>query len=135
MKREYIRHELWEEIKHNMWGDVVDPIYMLEKAINFMGNHELYGEHMIKVINGWPNSCTNALTDDSLNKRAWIGQAACSLAIGCPEDITRKAWGKLTDEQRFLANKKADRAIKIWREKYERKDSSLYTNMEEQMLL
>jgi hypothetical protein len=135
MKRKYIRHELWEEIKHNMWGDVSDHKAMLEKAIEFTGNANLYGEYMIKVVDGWPNSCTNALTDDSLNKRAWIGHAACALALGCPEDITRKAWGLLTDEQRFLANKKADRAIAIWRKKYEQEDSSLYTNMEEPLLL
>jgi uncharacterized protein YjbJ (UPF0337 family) len=36
------------------------------------------------------------------------------LAIGCPEDIVREAWGMLTDEQRTKANAKAHEAIKQW---------------------
>ena len=47
-----------------------------------------------------------------------MGHAAVALAIGCPEDITRAAWGKLTDEQQLLANKEAERAIQAWEHAY-----------------
>jgi hypothetical protein len=54
------------------------------------------------------------LTDISQNRRAWIGHAACCMAIKCPEYITRSAWGYLTKEQQDLANAEADRAIAWW---------------------
>lgn len=106
-----------------MWGEVEGKKLWLEKAIDFTGNHELYGQYMQRVVREWRYSCENALTDNSLNKRAWVGHAACALAIGCPEDITRQAWGFLTDEQRLLANKEADRAISTWiRDREKRKN-------------
>lgn len=106
--------DTWEEIKANMWGDVQDRATFLRRAILFTGNYRLYGRYMLRVVNEWPNSCENALTDMTLNRKAWVGHAACALALGCPEDITRQAWGHLTNEQRALANGQADRAISHW---------------------
>lgn len=120
MKFDRIYHpvESWEEVAANMWGEATDPRSMLEQAIAFTGDHVAYGEHMLRVVREWPISCENALTDSSLNQKAWIGHAACALALNCPEDITRKAWGYLTDEQRLLANKAAARAIREWANSY-----------------
>jgi hypothetical protein len=114
MKKIWHHIDNWEEIEFGMWADVKDPEKHLESAIKFTGNHKLYGSYMKRVIREWPISCENSLTDRLLNRKAWIGHAACALALGCPEDITRKAWGRLTDEQRLLANKQADRYIKEW---------------------
>jgi len=108
----------WEEVKHNMWGQVSDRASMLVWAVQFTGDHERYGSFMQRVIREWPISCENALTDYALNQRAWIGHAAAALANGCPEDITREAWGHLNDEQRALANGQADRAILEWARRY-----------------
>lgn len=116
MKFQRIYHPVsdWEEMRFNMWGDVADRKSAIELAVKFTGDHVLYGEHMLRVVREWPVSCENALTDYLMNRKAWIGHAACALAIGVPEDITRAAWGKLTDEQQFLANKEAERAIQYW---------------------
>lgn len=133
LKRVYHPVDKWEEMSSNMWGDVQDRKDMLEKAIKFTGDNELYGRYMLRVINEWPISCENALTDYNLNRKAWIGHAACALAIGCPEDITRKAWGMLTYEQRTLANRRAAIAIGKWEERY-RKDHFLYEDVAEPML-
>ena len=132
--RVYHPYDQWEEIQHNMWGKVENRASMLEQAIGFTGNHKLYGQHMIRVINEWPISCENALTDQNLNQKAWVGHAACALAIKCPEDITRKAWGYLTDEQRFLANREAARAIARWVKNYT-KDTPVLGNVGKQVLL
>ena len=106
--------ESWEEIKYNMWGEARNRRELLRRAVIFTGNHRLYGRYMLRVVEEWPNSCANALTDYNLNRRAWVGHAACALALQCPEDVTREAWGRLSDEQRLLANRQADRAIQSW---------------------
>lgn len=118
LKRVYHPYNQWEEVKFNMWEDITNEKRWLEKAIYFTGNHELYGSFMFRVIKEWPVSCENALTDSFINQKAWVGHAAAALAIGCPEHITRKAWGFLTDEQKFLANKQAERAILSWKNNY-----------------
>jgi len=70
------------------------------------------------VVKEWPNACEQNLTNTNINRRAWVGHAACCLAFGCPEYITREAWGFLSDKQRDDANKQADYAIMIWEENY-----------------
>ncbi len=85
-------------------------------AIAFTGNAELYGEWMRKVVDQWKLSCEHNLTKPG-DKRAWIGHAAVSMAIGCPEDIVREAWGHLTQEQQIAANAKASEAIEYWKRK------------------
>jgi hypothetical protein len=114
MKRIWVPIDQWEEIRFNMWGESKNRVRMLQRAVIFTGHHRLYGKFMQRVILEWPNSCLNALSDASLNRRAWIGHAACALAIQCPEDVTRQAWGMLSDKQRVLANRQADRAIESW---------------------
>ena len=88
---------------------------------------------MNRVVSEWNISCENALTDYSINRKAWIGHAATALALGCPEDITRQAWRFLTDEQQLLANKEADGAIKSWEYNYI-KDRGLHIHVGEPML-
>ena len=118
LKRIWLPIDAWEEIGHNMWGEVTNRRLFLQRAVIFTGNHRLYGRYMQRVTLEWPNSCMNALTDYNLNRKAWIGHAACALALRCPEDITRQAWGLLTDEQRILANRQANRAIQSWEMRY-----------------
>lgn len=113
-KRIWHPYQDWEEVRFNMWGSVDNRPLMLKKAIDFTGDHKLYGLFMIRVINEWPISCENALTDYYMNRKAWIGHAACALALGCPEDITRQAWKELSYEQQYMANKEASRAISSW---------------------
>lgn len=108
----------WEEVDAGMWSTVQNPDKYLRMAIQFTGDHKKYGRWMMKVVREWVKSCENALTDRSLNRKASLGHAACAMAIGCPEDITRKAWGYLSDEQRILANREAERAISWWEYNY-----------------
>ena len=115
----------WEEIRHNMWGGTDNKKEALEWALSFTGDHSLYGSYMRRVCEEWPISCENALTDPHMNRKAWLGHAACALAGGVPEDIIREAWSKLSHEQKHLANKEAERAIQLWEESYI-KDKWLY---------
>jgi hypothetical protein len=109
-------HPWWalEEVKHNMWGDVVKRQTWLQIAATFTADSQLYGHWMRKVVNDWPTSRAHNLTKPG-DKRAWIGHAAVAYAIGCPEDIVRAAWPLLTDEQREKANAEAQAAIELWR--------------------
>ena len=133
LERVYLPYDCWEEIDHNMWGTVTDAKGALQEALTFTSDHVLYGSYMRRVSKEWPNSCENALTDNTLNRKAWIGHAAVSLALNIPEDITRKAWGFLTNEQRILANEQARRAIQSWEVTYI-KDKGLCESVGEAVL-
>ena len=98
-----------------MWGTVEDRKQWLERVVEFTGNDVLYGEWMLKVTEAWPYSCEHNLSKLDTNPRAWIGHAAVAMAIQCPEDIVREAWGYLSKEQQDLANMRAQEAINNWR--------------------
>jgi len=132
-KRVYHPYQNWEEVKFNMWGSVSDNKKYLDMAIKFTGDHKKYGSYMQRVINEWSISCENALTDYSLNRKAWIGHAAVALAIQCPENIVRLAWSYLTDEQKYLANEEARKAIASW-ENNRIESGILCENMGKEML-
>lgn len=104
----------WEETKFNMWGYVENRKEWLEKAIAFTGDADLYGRWMMKVVKNWKYSCEHNLSKQDTNRKAWLGHAAVAMAIQCPEDIVRQAWGYLTEEQQIAANQKAQEAIEYW---------------------
>jgi hypothetical protein len=88
--------------------------HLLKIAIEFTGNHTEYGKAMLEVAKKWRYSCENFLSNKSINRKAWLGHAACSFKHNLPEYIVREAWGKLTDIQRYLANLEAEKTIIHW---------------------
>lgn len=132
MERIWHPYWLWEDWKAGMWSksSAKDRSEMLQKAVEFTGDAERYGAAMLVIVDKWKFSCEHNLTDASTNKLAWIGHAATVYAIGCPEDITRQAWGTLTQEQQDKANAKAQEALNIWMSKYEKQDSQLCLELE-----
>lgn len=114
--RIYHHYEKWEEYHRGMWKliPLSEEPAMLKVAIGFTGDAEKYGTAMFRAVNEWPISCEQNLTNPSMNHRAWIGHAACCIAIGAPEYLVRRAWSFLTEEQQTAANKKADEAIAEW---------------------
>tara|TARA_Y100000034_G_scaffold95703_1_gene116371 strand:+ start:3990 stop:4304 length:315 start_codon:yes stop_codon:yes gene_type:complete len=99
---------MWKKVKAGDWDSE------LQRAVEFTGNDKAYGRAMLKVVKEWKYSCEHNLSNLSQNRRAWVGHAACALEKGLGESVVRSAWGMLTEEQRILANKKADEAIEEW---------------------
>lgn len=115
MKRIYHPFTKWEDYIHGMWrvAPKDERDQLLPKAIEFTGNAILYGSFMLKVLEQWPVTCEQNLSDRGQNRKAWIGHAACCLAMGCPEDVTRDAWGRLSQQQQDDANAQAQTAIEL----------------------
>lgn len=116
MKRIWHHYKKWEEVGAGMWdgASAEESRGHLSRAIKFTGDAKLYGSYMRRVIVEWPFSCEHNLTDIGQNRKAWIGHAATALAIGCPEHITRQAWGHLSKQQQDDANEQAQAAIEEW---------------------
>lgn len=104
----------WEEVDKNMWGSVSNRQKYLDKTIDFMADTKKFGRFMERVASEWKYSCEHNLTNYSQNRIAWMGWAACALALEVPQDIVCQAWGKITDKQRNDANKKAKEVIALW---------------------
>lgn len=131
IKQIFHPYSKWECAKNGMWKDVIgdEAEKLLPIAIRFTGNHLAYGEAMRNVIYKWRYSCENFLTDKNINRKAWLGHAACSLELNLPENVVRMAWKELSQTQRDLANKQAEMYIKEWEGNFLYKQLSTQLNL------
>lgn len=132
MKQIYKPYWEWECHKNGMYRDATDTD--IKKAFQLMKQSSLFSEAMRKVIKEWPDTMLNHLSNESINKKAFLGQCACSYWINVPESATKKAWWILAEEKRTLANREAQKHIDKWNKDYERKNKKIRKDMGDQML-
>ena len=90
----------------------------IQKAINLLSNPDEFEKVALKMIQAYRYSCEHNLSNPSMNKIAYIGQASCFFAHDIREDETRAAWAYLTDDQRNAANAVAEKVLRIWENEY-----------------
>lgn len=131
MKKIWHPYTVWEDWLAGMWRPVSgkERARLLKRAVVFTGDAKLYGSYMQRVIREWPLACEHHLTDPNINRKAWVGHAATCLAIQCPEDVTRSAWGYLSKEQQDAANAEAERAIADWESFHAAKGHAVHSEM------
>lgn len=132
IKQVFVPYTEWEDWLNGMWGKGKDG--QLYQAIEFTGDWVKYGEAMGEVVEAWPRTILNSFTNLPINRRAFLGHCAVCFKLGIPESVTREAWGLLTDQQRFDADKIAEQHIKHWEYEYKRKVTALHPGLGTQML-
>jgi ParB-like chromosome segregation protein Spo0J len=68
---------------------------------------------LMKVVLTWPKSCEHYLTNERMNRIAWLGQASLCVAHGIPSTF-RGGYNLLTLEQQKVADAAALRALNFW---------------------
>jgi hypothetical protein len=66
-----------------------------------------------KVFREWPNSCEHNLTNSSMNRIAWIGQAAACAMLGLPSTF-RGGFSALSKDKQDEANELALKYLNNW---------------------
>lgn len=116
MKRIYHPFWLWEDFKagfyDNISGEKKKELSL--KVLELFNNPKATKEFMLRVINEWKYSCEHNLTNDSLNKIAYIGQGACCLYAGIPNSITMESWSLLSKDVQKRSDEIAKEVISIW---------------------
>ena len=117
MNRIYHNHDKWEEVKYNMYGDCENKNkdMLTNKVIHFFNTKYLIEKYMAFVVDNFKYSCEHNFTNPSMNKIAWLGQAAVAVWSNIPEDITRNAWNFLNKETQDRANNLAKNEIERWK--------------------
>jgi len=116
-ERYWCAYTALEEYHAGMWrvvsGDA-EALPLIAEAVMVFRDAARFARACADVVNQWPTSCRVAMTNPSLNQIAWMGQAACCLAGNVPEAMTRRAWWKLTEEERAECDRIAVKAIASW---------------------
>jgi len=79
----------------------------------FLGDLEAFGKGMERVFKEWPNSSEHNLTNSSMNRIAWLGQAAACISIGLPSTF-RGGFALLPQEKQDAANALALKYLNKW---------------------
>jgi ParB-like chromosome segregation protein Spo0J len=67
-----------------------------------------------RVIDEWKNSCEHYLTNENMNRIAWLGQASLCISEGIPS-IFCGGFYYLSDDEQNKANETALKYLNIWR--------------------
>jgi len=117
MERIYHRWEKWECYKagffedHPPKGMTVDECQA--KYAEFLRDIPTFKKAAYRVIDEWTNSCEHNLTNDTMNRIAWMGQSAMCIHTGIPAKY-RGGYHLLTPEEQVRADETALEVINYW---------------------
>ena len=84
-----------------------------EKYRAFLSDLEQFESALKSIVSAWKFSCEHYLTNDRMNRIAWLGQASVAQALGIPS-CCRGGYHRLTDEQKREADELALRYLNLW---------------------
>lgn len=120
IKQQYSHFKHWEDFKNGFFSilseDELTPY--IEKSKYLLADPVKCLESMRNVVFSWKVSAKINLTNSNVNRRAWVGQAACCYTCKSPSEATRKAWWLLSDKEQQIANQIADQVIAEWENWY-----------------
>jgi hypothetical protein len=102
----------------------------------FLSDSDSFQQAAIRVAEQWPLSCLNFLTNEKINRIAWVGQSSACFACGLSSVFKGGFW-LLTESQQEEANLIAFRHLKDWVEKHNahvRENSTVRNYVDQQML-
>lgn len=117
MKRIYHTWDKWEcypagfyenKPPDEMTKDEAEEIYK-----NFLADTDDFKAVMRKIIVEWKHSCEHYLTNESMNRIAYMGQASLAYKFKIPS-CCRGGFHKLTEKQQAAANEAALEIINEW---------------------
>lgn len=124
INRIYHHWEKWECYKNGFYDIIPNNNKAKYKniVIDFFNNKDLTTEYMQKVIEQWEYSCEHFLSNKSMNRVAWIGQASLCIYKKVPNLITMHFWNYLEQDIKDRSNKIAQNTIIQWEQKIKSKN-------------
>lgn len=114
--RIYHTWEKWECYKAGFYADRCEGMTQEEgeeKYRAFLADLEAFETALNGVVTEWKYSCEHYLTNDRMNRIAWLGQASVAYALGIPS-ACRGGYHRLTEEQQKAADDLALEYLNIW---------------------
>lgn len=95
------------------------------KFVEILSSEELFSKALSGVISEWKNSCEHYLTNKSMNRIAWLGQASVCYLSGVPSRYSG-AWFDVSEENRKKADELALKYLNIWLSNNDMEEVDMY---------
>jgi hypothetical protein len=117
MERIYHTWDKWEcypaGFYENRAANITDE-EAFEAYRAFLADLSQFESALACVIEEWVYSCEHYLSNDRMNRVAWLGQASACYALGLPSRY-RGGYNRLTEDEKNAADELALRYMNIWR--------------------
>ncbi|MFA6990293.1 MAG: hypothetical protein WC197_09510 [Candidatus Gastranaerophilaceae bacterium] len=84
-----------------------------KKYAEFLSDIPMFEAAMQSILLEWKHSCEHYLSNENMNRLAWLGQAAMCYANGIPSQF-RGGFYLLTEEQQKKADESALKFLNKW---------------------
>jgi len=115
-ERIFHTYDKWECHKAGFYASKKDGMTSEECEIayaDFLRNSDAFKDALSHVITEWKHSCEHYLTNKSMNRIAWLGQASMCYATGIPSKYC-SGFNLLTDSEQDIANNIALEYLNKW---------------------
>jgi ParB-like chromosome segregation protein Spo0J len=109
-------YDKWECYPYGFYDSKKDGMKAEECELayaNFFKTAGLFERVLNKLIIEWKYSCEHYLTNKSMNRIAWLGQASVCYELGIPSKYC-SGWNLLTEDEQNNANLIALKALNKW---------------------
>ncbi len=83
---------------------------------DFLSDLQRFESSLSKLLESWPTSCEHYLTNERMNRIAWLGQASMCLDTGVPSRFCG-GYNLLSEEGKVAADTMALKYLNIWLER------------------
>lgn len=109
--------EKWECYQAGFYADRPPSGMTMEQGEEayreFLADPERFSAALKFITENWKHSCEHYLTNDRMNRIAWLGQASVAYALGLPS-LCRAGYHRLTAEQQSAADNCALEYLNCW---------------------
>lgn len=122
MKRVFHSWDKWECYRSNFFGGQMQ--YQKDETLTLyaglLRDTKKFEAALQVIIRDWKYSCEHNLSNESMNRIAWLGQASCALLYQVPNSISMGGYNLLSLEEQKAADAMAQKYLDLWLEGYER---------------
>lgn len=115
-KRIFHTYDKWECFKAGFYNSTKDGMTASQceqQYYEVLTSDIIFSLTLEKIISEWKYSCEHYLTNNAMNRIAWLGQAAVCYVAGVPSKFC-SGWGLLSAEQQENANRIALTYLNKW---------------------
>jgi hypothetical protein len=117
MERIYHTWDKWECYPAKFFEDLPPKNMTNDETLTafaeFFRDLDKFEEGLKRVLSEWKYSCEHNLTNDKMNRVAWLGQAAICIMEGIPSSF-RAGYSLLNEGERDVADRLALKYLNKW---------------------
>ncbi len=118
MTRIYHPWNKWEDNKHGFHGGMDYPKdNTLKLYADLLRDLSKFEAALVTITNEWKYSCEHNLSNESMNRVAYLGQASCALIYNVPHNVSMGGYNLLTLEEQKAADAMAQKYLDLWLER------------------